>query len=198
MKKYLSVALILIMIATCFVVSIFQVDHMMSSLLRSMDQNDDFIRHIQPFEQDVVFEFDWDAPESNIGKEVFDDGKCSIVITEVRDDLNGGFDIYFRAHGSYNYPNGRLVTACSHRDNDLFYSGTLTSVIGDDTYTNEFPFGMGIFVFNDGDEFGFHAFPLECYERGELIVADQIEANGNTVTMQLSNLYEVTWRPIYK
>ncbi len=198
MRKYLSVALILSMLSVCVVFSVFHVDHMLSSMLHLMYQNEDYVRTIQPFEGEVVFEFDWDDPESNIGKEIFDDGQCSISIAEVQDDKNGGFDIYFRAHGYFNGFNGRLITACSHADGELFHSGKLTVLLGDNVYINDGLYGMGILARNDGDDFIFHAFPLECYEQGELIVADQIKANGNVVTMKLTDLYEVTWTPINK
>lgn len=55
-------------------------------------------------------EVDLNNIESNIGKLIYDDGKCTIEIERIVKENNGIYNVFFRTHGTYKSQGGTLVT----------------------------------------------------------------------------------------
>lgn len=159
----------------------------------------DFIAHDEHYMMNqrqigdsLEVELDWSNVSDSIGEKIYDDGECSIVIDAFQDDLNGGYMIFFRAQGSFNYQGGSLVTALS-RDAEI-PDGFLQVKIGNDITVNNAQFYMrGKEFHSQGDDFAYSIFPLVYYEYGSLIVDEQIKRNQNKVRIQLGGLQKFEW-----
>ena len=151
---------------------------------------------------------DWNDVQSAVGKELYRDGDCVIFISEIQDDHNGGYRIFFTAEGEYGYQSGRLVTPVSHKatlekDNEVILSNIhqnwpndamLQVAIGDKTYTNKQWCGRAQSMERGIDEIGYYMFSNEYYERGEMILTDDIQENDNQIRIRLVGLREVEYQ----
>jgi len=149
----------------------------------------------------------WDDVQSAVGKELYRDGDCVIYISDIQDDRNGGYRIFFTAEGAYGYQSGRLVTPLSHKDTLEKDGATILSnihqnwpndavlqvVIGDKTYSNAQWCARAQTMEPGIDEIGYSMFANEYYERGEMVLTDEIRENGNQVRIRLIGLREVEY-----
>lgn len=158
-------------------------------------------------DSDVVV-IDWNDVQAAVGQELYDDGACVIYISAIEEDQNGGYDIFFKTRGEFGYKSGRLVTPLSHIDDqneeivlqDIHKNWTNDAVlqvtIGDKTYLSE-KWHTRVKSFDkDGDEMGYPMFSIDCYDHGEMILADEIRRNDNKVSIRLIGLRELTYERI--
>ena len=150
---------------------------------------------------------DWDDVQSAVGKELYRDGDCVIYISDIQDDHNGGYKIFFTAEGDYGYQSGRLVTPLSHENTinkkeDIVLGNihqnwpndaTLQVKIGDQIYSNQQWYGRAQSLEGGIDEIGYYMFASEYYDRGEMILTDEIRTNDNQVQIRLVGLREVVY-----
>lgn len=161
-----------------------------------------FSENVAPDSDAIVI--DWENVAASIGTELYNDGECIIYISAIRDDLNGGYDIFFKTKGKFGYDSGRMVTPMSHRDglnkygdimrnniyNDWPQEAILQVTIGDKTYLSKKWCARAQAFDKDGDEIGYPMFAIEHYENGEMMLTDEIRANGNEVQIRLIGLRE--------
>ena len=158
-------------------------------------------------DSDVVV-IDWNDVQAAVGQELYNDGACVIYISAIEEDQNGGYDIFFKTRGEFGYKSGRLVTPLSHIDDqneeimlqDIHKNWTNDAVlqvtIGDKTYLSE-KWHTRVKSFDkDGDEMGYPMFSIDCYDHGEMILADEIRRNDNKVSIRLIGLRELTYERI--
>lgn len=158
-------------------------------------------------DSDVVV-IDWNDVQAAVGQELYNDGACVIYISVIEEDQNGGYDIFFKTRGEFGYKSGRLVTPLSHIDDqneeivlqDIHKNWTNDAVlqvtIGDKTYLSE-KWHTRVKSFDkDGDEMGYPMFSIDCYDHGEMILADEIRRNDNKVSIRLIGLRELTYERI--
>ena len=153
---------------------------------------------------------DWDNVEAVIGQEIYNDGQCVIYISEIVDDQNGGYDIFFKTKGDFGYWKGRIVTPLSHmgiqeRWEDILLQGVyqnwpndavLQVIIGDNTYLSEKWCSRAQSIDKNGDEVGYPMFALEYYEYGKMILTDEIRQNNNKVSIRLIGLKEIIYERV--
>jgi hypothetical protein len=153
---------------------------------------------------------DWDNVEAVIGQEIYNDGQCVIYISEIVDDQNGGYDIFFKTKGDFGYWKGRIVTPLSHmgiqeRWEDILLQGVyqnwpndavLQVNIGDNTYLSEKWCSRAQSIDKNGDEVGYPMFALEYYEYGKMILTDEIRQNNNKVSIRLIGLKEIIYERV--
>jgi len=191
-KKKFIIVFITITIIAIFYQSDYRIVYHLG--IQEFHHGNNYILNEEILSDPVEFVFDWDDAKANIGKEIYDDGECKIIIDTVCTDNNGGYDIYFRTIGKYNYCGGRLVTLCSYNENSTKISdGYMETYIGNNVYINQNAFSTAKSAYKDGDEFAFHAFPLECYMNGQLLTTQLIEENGGAVQMKIHGLKEIVW-----
>lgn len=147
-----------------------------------------------PVNETVEFVLDWEHPESSVGTEIYHNNACTITIRSIQDDLNGGYKIYLDAQGVYNYKGGRLITPLAHTSG--LSDGFLQTMVGSNTYVSKTIYARGQSIYPNGDCIGYSIFPLECYERGKMLVSDQIKANGNQVEVKVIGLREIVWERV--
>ena len=158
-------------------------------------------------DSDVVV-IDWNDVQAAVGQELYDDGACVIYISAIEEDQNGGYDIFFKTRGEFGYKSGRLVTPLSHIDDqneeivlqDIHKNWTNDAVlqvtIGDKTYLSE-KWHTRVKSFDkDGDEMGYPMFSIDCYDHGEMILADEIRQNNNKVSIRLIGLKEIIYERV--
>ena len=155
--------------------------------------------HISYSDVDSVVEAEIDLynPESNAGKNIYDDGKCKIEIELVRQEENGAYNIFFRTHGKYNRSGGTLISAVKQiRNENESYSyecvGRMQVIVDGKAYEGKNS-GLGCLTEKDGDIFGFYLFPLDCYDNGQFLLKNQIKNQNGIVKIQLSHLNEISW-----
>lgn len=69
-------------------------------------------------------------------------------------------------------------------------------MVGSNTYVSKTIYARGQSIYPNGDCIGYSIFPLECYERGKMLVSDQIKANGNQVEVKVIGLREIVWERV--
>ena len=66
--------------------------------------------------------------------------------------------------------------------------------IGNNIYVNKQWCGRAQSIEPGFDEIGYSMFSIEHYERGELLLTEEIRENGNEVQVRLTDLKEITYR----
>ncbi len=194
MKKYTAFYpfILLIIISSAMYLSFSDFAMIQKDKLRFIAHDKHYIMNHTQIGDSLEIELDWNNIRPSIGKKIYDDGECTIVIDDFQDDLNGGYKVFFRAQGSFNYQGGHLVTTLS-RDSAI-PDGFLQAKIGNDITINNAKFYMrGQQSDSQGDTFAYSIFPLTCYEYGSLIVDEQIKHNQNKVYIQLIGLQKFEW-----
>jgi hypothetical protein len=133
--------------------------------------------------------------ESNIGKELYNDGTHKIYVSWVDNtgDVNaGGYRIGFRASGHYSLTNASLISGVQHvmvDENSFTYdmSAKMTAEYNNKVY-NSSVFGMSGLNYKDGDDFGFYIFPSEAYEMEEISLNET-----GMVDLTVTDLFENIW-----
>lgn len=133
--------------------------------------------------------------ESNIGKELYNDGESKIYVSWIDNtgsSNSGGYRIGFRSSGKYSLNGATLVSGACHEtvDNKSFrtyMSAKMTAKYKDNIY-NSSVLGTSGLNYKDGDEFAFYIFPSETYDKEEV----SLNENGS-VKLSIKNLYKNIW-----
>ncbi|MBO5023235.1 MAG: hypothetical protein J6D11_02860 [Clostridia bacterium] len=157
--------------------------------------NDDYI--LNTYESDVKIEFEVDLTnfEENIGKCVYEDEDCKIVIDYInvvtKDTvMNGGYIdgmIQFRAYPKYSFNYARTVTGLAH-SGDGYPNIAANMVINAESGDYRCPV-WGASMNKQSDAFGFHFFGAEFEEGTNFSKEDWT----NTYKFTLSGLVECVW-----
>lgn len=144
-------------------------------------------------------ELDLNDLAGNAGKVLYEDASgCRIVVQLLRQEIDSSYTLYFQAAGAVAPKGSSLVSGCHDVQKDKTHysveeTATLRTSIGDHLCPPS-NWAASSSVTEDGNLFGFSLFPLETYERGEFILADQLAAQGNQVTVTVSGLTRLTTR----
>jgi hypothetical protein len=128
--------------------------------------------------------------ESNIGKEIYNDGEHKIFVSWLQRTHNGGYDIGFRSGGQYSLSGASLISGVHHEtinDHSFTTSTTanMTAQYHGKTY-NASATGQCGLNYKDGDCFSFAFFLND--EPNE----DPIEDAG-IVELMITDLYKNIW-----
>ena len=133
--------------------------------------------------------------ESNIGKELYNDGESKIYVSWIDNtgsSNSGGYRIGFRSCGIYSLNGATLVSGVCHEnvDNNSFrtyMSAKMTAKYKDNIY-NSSVLGTSGLNYKDGDEFAFYIFPSEAYDKENV----SLDEDG-IVKLSIKNLYKNIW-----
>ena len=131
--------------------------------------------------------------ESNLGKDLYNDGTHRIYVTHIQtSDHVGVYDIIFRSTGPYSLSGASLVSGIHHamiRDHEFTsdMSAKMSTEIDGKTYEN-YPLGTSGINFRDGDEFGFYIGPTDVLETDDKILEEK-----ESMKITVSNLYQNIW-----
>ena len=133
--------------------------------------------------------------ESNIGKELYNDGESKIYVSWIDNtgsSNSGGYRIGFRSCGIYSLNGATLVSGVCHEnvDNNSFrtyMSAKMTAKYKDNIY-NSSVLGTSGLNYKDGDEFAFYIFPSEAYDKEDV----SLDEDG-IVKLSIKNLYKNIW-----
>lgn len=133
--------------------------------------------------------------ESNIGKELYNDGDYKIYVAWLDNagSINtGGYRIGFRSSGQYSLEGASLISGAQHATvNEHSFTTRMTAAMtaeyNDTVYTSS-EFSISGLNYKDGDEFGFYIFPSDAYEQQAIT----LEETG-IVQLTITNLYKNIW-----
>lgn len=133
--------------------------------------------------------------DSNIGKELYNDGSNRIYVSWIdntRQVSTGGYRIGFRSCGEYSLNGAVLISGIAHKavDNQSFtsdMSAKMTGVYNGKTY-NCGVYGTSGLNYKDGDDFAFYLFPGDAYNNGEIT----LEEKGD-IRLTVTKLYKNVW-----
>ncbi|MBS4194272.1 hypothetical protein [Lederbergia citri] len=133
--------------------------------------------------------------ESNLGKELYNDGTHRIYVSFVDnsgDVSSGGFRIGFRFSGEYSFSHATLISGVQHsrEANNSFssnMSAKMTSEHNGKLYHCPIFSESGI-NYKDGDEFGFYIFPTSAYEDHDISLNEK-----GIVNITVTDLYKNDW-----
>ncbi|SDH84862.1 hypothetical protein [Desulfosporosinus hippei] len=136
--------------------------------------------------------------ESNVGKDLYNDGTHRIYVSNVINVGNinsGGYSIGFRASGQYSLNKATLISGVRHAtiDNNTFAShmtAKMTAEYNGKVYNCSEKATSGLH-YQDGDHFSFYVFPSEAYENKEISLNEK-----GTLQLTVTNLYENIWSKI--
>lgn len=136
-----------------------------------------------------------DNLESNIGKELYNDGECKVYVGWIDNTGNpntGGYRIGFKSSGKYSINSATLVSGTHHETvgDESFRPdmvAKMTAKYKDKVY-NSSEFGTGGLNYKDGDDFSFYIFPYEAYDKGEISLNEK-----GIVELSIKNLYKNRW-----
>lgn len=146
-----------------------------------------------PGEYDLIINLD--DLESNIGKELYRDGKNRIYISWIDNTgkaSTGGYRIGFRSQGEYSQNGAVLISGTVHTvTNDHSFSSNMSALMAagynGKTYSCNV-YSTGGINYRDGDSFAFYLFPSDAYENGEVSLQEK-----GTVHITVTNLYKNVW-----
>jgi hypothetical protein len=129
--------------------------------------------------------------ESNIGKEIYNDGDHRIYVSWLQRTHNGGFDIGFRSSGQYSLSGASLISGLHHEaiDDHSFTTSTtakLTAEYAGNTFDAGVTGQCGL-NYKDGDCFSFAFFISDKPNE------EPIEDAGGIVELTMTNLYKNIW-----
>ena len=133
--------------------------------------------------------------QSNIGKELYNDGTHKIYVNWVHNSENkntGAYEIGFRSSGHYSVTGASLVSGIQHLmiDESSFTSeitAKMKSMYKGETYDGFYSGSSGI-NFKDGDEFSFYLFPHSAYDTNKISLSEK-----GVVEVTVTNLYKNLW-----
>jgi hypothetical protein len=133
--------------------------------------------------------------QSNMGKELYNDGTHKIYVSGVHNSGNkntGAYEIAFRSSGHYSLTGASLVSGIQHLmiDESSFTSeitANMTSTYMGETY-DSFNSGSSGINFKDGDEFSFYLFPHSTYDTNRISLDEK-----GVVEVTVTNLYKNMW-----
>ncbi|WP_308639541.1 hypothetical protein [Paenibacillus silvisoli] len=132
--------------------------------------------------------------ESNVGKELYNDGAHRIYVMWM-DNVGlqgGGYRIGFRAVGTYSRDGASLISGLHHitLDEHQFTSemtAKMTAAYKGKVYESA-TYGTAGINFKDGDDFSFYLFPNDAYEKDEVTMNEK-----GIVKLTVSGLYQNLW-----
>ncbi len=158
--------------------------------------NEDYV--LNTYETDVKIEFEVDLTnfEENVGKCVYEDDDCKIVIDYIdvvtKDTvMNGGYIdgmIQFRAYPKYSFNYARTVTGLDHSGKG-YPNIAANMVINTESGDYRCPI-WGVSINNCSDAFGFHLFGADFKNGTDFSKEDWTK----TYKFTLSGLVEYVWK----
>ena len=133
--------------------------------------------------------------ESNVGKEVYNDGESTISVSWIDNTGSsdtGGYRIGFRSCGTYTLNGATLVSGARHEQVDdtsftTYMTAKMTAGYKDKVYESNV-LGTNGLNYKEGDEFSFYIFPTEAYDNGEV----GLKENG-IVELSVKDFYKNIW-----
>jgi len=133
--------------------------------------------------------------ESNIGKDLYNDGEYRIYVGWIDNTGNfntGGYRIEFRSSGKYSLNGATLISGLryetiSQNVSTSHLTSGMTAKYNEKIYNSSRMSSRGV-GYKDGDGFSFYIFPTEAYENGEI----SLDGKG-TVELTITNLYKNIW-----
>jgi hypothetical protein len=133
--------------------------------------------------------------ESNIGKELYNDGTHKIYVSWIDNTgtiNSGGYRIGFRSSGHYSITDASLISGVHHAtiDKNSFttaMSAKMTAEYNGKNYTSSV-FGTSGLNYKDGDDFAFYIFPSESYNMQEI----SLHETGK-VRLTVTDLFKNIW-----
>jgi len=133
--------------------------------------------------------------ESNIGKELYNDGTHRIYVSWIDKTANinsGGYSIGFRSSGHYSLTSASLISGGHHatvNGNSFTTNMTakMTAQYNSKSYTSSVS-GVSGLNYKDGDDFSFYIFPTESYELQEISLNET-----GIVHLTVTELFKNIW-----
>jgi hypothetical protein len=133
--------------------------------------------------------------ESNIGKELYNDGTYRIYVSWIDNtgSINtGGYRIGFRSSGQYSLTEASLISGGHHAtvDGNSFTTTMISKMKAEynsKNYTSSV-FGVSGLNYKDGDDFAFYIFPNDTYEKQEISLNE-----SGIVQLTVTGLYKNIW-----
>ena len=141
------------------------------------------------------FSIDLQDLESNIGKEVYNDGESRILISwldNTGSSDTGGYRIGFRSYGTYTLNSAALVSGARHEQVDgismtTYMTAKMTARYNGKVYESSV-LGTSGLNYKQGDEFSFYIFPTDAYDNGEV----SLQEDG-VVQLSIKDFYKNIW-----
>jgi len=141
------------------------------------------------------FSIDFHDLESNVGKEVYNDGESTILVSwldNTGSSDTGGYRIGFRSYGTYTLNGAALVSGACHEQVDdtsitTYMTAKMTAGYNDKVYESNV-LGTSGLNYKQGDEFSFYIFPTDAYDNGEV----SLQEDG-IVQLSIKDFYKNIW-----
>ncbi|RAP75995.1 hypothetical protein [Paenibacillus montanisoli] len=152
-------------------------------------------RHGHAVDGEYSVSIDLSDLDSNVGKELYNDGKHRIYVMWV-DNVGvsgGGYRIGFRAVGTYSHNGASLISGQYHETlGEHEFTTKMTAKMKAEYKGNVYEsatYGTSGINFKDGDDFSFYLFPVDAYESGEITLDEK-----GIVKLTLTGLYQNLWQ----
>jgi hypothetical protein len=133
--------------------------------------------------------------ESNVGKELYNDGNHRIYVAWVNNTgsaNSGGYSIGFRSSGQYSLKGATLVSGVQHITlGEHSFTSKMSAQMTAEYHAKSYgssASGHGGLNYKNGDDFSFYLFPPEAYDSKEVTLDETGE-----VRLTISNLYMNVW-----
>ena len=133
--------------------------------------------------------------ESNVGKELYNDGTHKIQVSWIDNtgSVNtGGYRIGFRSSGHYSLTGASLISGVHHATvNGNSFTSDMSAKMSADYNGKNYDssvLGTSGLNYKDGDEFSFYIFPTSSYETNEISLDEK-----GMVDLTVTNLYKNSW-----
>lgn len=141
----------------------------------------------------IEMQIDLNDLDSNVGKIIYDDGKCKIEIKSVSYE-NGDYKVYFKSYGKYDRKGGILISPISHSNDSSKQDAFIQTGVDDNlNYLGKLCYSTSLLKY--GDEFGFTILSSDVLEEkiADKKVKDVIKQEDGKVKVTLSNFIQYTW-----
>ncbi|MBP3963014.1 hypothetical protein [Paenibacillus lignilyticus] len=132
--------------------------------------------------------------ESNVGKELYNDGAHRIYVMWIDNAglQGGGYRIGFRAAGTYSHNGASLISGTHHKTvGEQEFATEMTAKMTAEYKGNVYEsatYGTGGLNYKDGDEFSFYLFPNDAYEKDAITLSEK-----GVVRLTVTGLYQNLW-----
>jgi len=146
-------------------------------------------QHGHAIQGNYSLKLDWSDYDSNLGKDIYDDGEHRIYVSWLQRTHDGGYDIGFRSSGKYTRSGATLVSGVHHEtlNGHTFKSTSHAKMIVE--YENSVypaqPTGTCGLNYKDGDCFSFTFFLNDDSKEGN--------TSAEVATITMTNLYKNVW-----
>ncbi len=203
-KLVFSICLAVLLLVAIFNRQIFICVKGMSYMANDVDN---YIYTISSIKSDCTFSVDLNNLDDNVGKIIYEDNDCKIIIDRIIIDQvqQNGYDygiyrIIFRSYGTRSIKGAKLISGIYHEvtKDDYTNKPSFAFIMGASmqceyngkTYNSKTAGVSGI-NYRNGDEFAFYIFPPEAYNNNEIVIE-----NVGVVKIKISNLIENKWELI--